>query len=233
MHTDESIRLPGLFAQVSAEAFGDFRDFVLVRAIEESLGVSFEPDREGHYEEANALVSRPFGYTLAVYREEERMSVGYPASGWRLVVLIHTRISPYAFGLTYEAVDTQEVRLSTYLAHVLTMKTAYRFHAYPFAGSTTEPPEMEIPLLNAAIQAPTPQSPTAYLAPVCQAPGVPTARLQPVPGTPGNEQQHGATLLGHTLRFVLTESALSVDGVERCVHLFLIVLVKLSSGLRQ
>jgi hypothetical protein len=93
------------------------------------------------------------------------------------------------------------------------MKTAYRFHAYPFDGSATEPPEMEIPLLNAVIQAFTPESPTAYLAPVCQALGVPTDRLQPIPGTPGDKQQLGATLLGHTLRFVLTEAALSLGGM--------------------
>lgn len=212
MTTSARILVPYLSANVYSKAPVAFDE--LVQAVEVALGVQFAPDKEGQYEELNALVSQPLGYTLAVYSGDVLEVEDNPMGDIRIVVDLTSRISYYALSLPADSVDDPTLWISAYLASLLTTKTGYSFEDDPLPAQANLP-GLQIPLLVASIQATTTQPPGVHLAPICKSLGIPMKRLHAATISQPQVQQFTAQVLGHDLVFVLSETRPGNGGSVR------------------
>lgn len=205
MSIPERLLIPYLAANVCSKAPVEFEQ--LVPLIEHALGVRFASDTEGLYEELQALVSQPLGYTLAVYRGDRLEVEENPTRDIRIVVDLSSWIDISTLAIPDDAIDDPTVWLSDYLAHLLTTRTGYVFQATQSADTGIGLPSIHVPLLTASIQATTVQSPATYLTSICQCLGIPEKRLDTASGSQLEMQRYTTEVLGHELLIVSAETA--------------------------
>jgi hypothetical protein len=94
----------------------------------EALGIKFEKDIEGIYEEKEALITFALGHILAIF-EENSLQFGEERS--RLILELRGGLDPIHIGLHLEEYEIIYLRVDEYLAALLRIKTGLPFEANP------------------------------------------------------------------------------------------------------
>lgn len=92
----------------------------------EALGIEFEEDIEGIYEEKEALITFALGHIFAIFKEDGSWS---GEEGSKLVLELRGGLDPSHIGLSLEECEIVYLRVDEYLAALLRTKTGLPFEA--------------------------------------------------------------------------------------------------------
>jgi hypothetical protein len=202
MDNQAKITVPYLTGGVYSEDQAAFEHFVT--AIEQALGVHFEDDKEGRFEELEPLVSFPLGYTIAIrmddgedYEEDEEDF--YLSRSAAFTLDVETFISMYSLNIAPELVDDTAFWLSEFLSRYLTQKTGYFFHAESISDELAPQYSFAVPLFTAQITGATEQPLTTAFHNIGESLSIPMERIQVGTISRTGGQQFTAQLFGHTV----------------------------------
>lgn len=146
---EKRVSIPDFYATVEVRTPLD-RDQV-AEQVGIALGVVFEEDFEGLFEELNALVTEVLKITIGLHEENSKSGEN---KSRRIRLVPRNTFSPTYFGLDLEQCQFARLFIAEFLAALLRSKTGLPFEAVPYVKQPDAgaPREWMVPHLRAALE---------------------------------------------------------------------------------